>query len=66
MNQFGGNWTEAKMEIVVAYAKAFLVIMNKQSWANTLYFDGFAGSGMIEVDHENGAVNDVIKPTYRL
>lgn len=48
MNQFGGNWTEAKMEIVVAYAKAYLTIMNKQHWVKTLYFDGFAGSGLID------------------
>jgi three-Cys-motif partner protein len=47
MNQFGGNWTEAKMDIVVGYAKAYLTIMNKQPWAKTLYFDGFAGSGLI-------------------
>lgn len=47
MNQFGGNWTEAKMEIVVDYAKAYLIIMNKQNWVKTLYFDGFAGSGLI-------------------
>ena len=51
MNQFGGNWTEAKMEIVVSYAKAYLTIMNKQSWAKTLYFDGFAGSGLIGSDN---------------
>jgi len=48
MNQFGGNWTEAKMEIVVDYAKAYLTIMNRQNWVKTLYFDGFAGSGLIE------------------
>lgn len=48
MNQFGGNWTEAKMQIVIDYAYAYLTIMNKQSWAKTLYFDGFAGSGRIE------------------
>ena len=48
MNQFGGSWTEAKMEIVVSYAKANLTIMVKQSWAKTMYFDGFAGSGIIE------------------
>lgn len=35
MNQFGGDWTEVKMEIVVAYAKAYLTIMNKQAWAKT-------------------------------
>ena len=50
MNQFGGSWTEAKMEIVVSYAKAYLTIMEKQSWAKTMYFDGFAGSGIIETD----------------
>lgn len=50
MNQFGGNWTESKMEIVVAYAKAYLTIMQKQKWVKTIYFDGFAGSGLIETD----------------
>ena len=47
MNDFGGNWTEAKMKIVVDYAKAYLTIMNKQEWVKTIYFDGFAGSGLI-------------------
>lgn len=56
MNHFGGNWTEAKMEIIVDYAKAYLIIMNKQPWAKTLYFDGFAGSGLIEVDEGEEAV----------
>ena len=50
MNQFGGNWTEAKMEIVVSYAKAYLTIMKKQVWARTIYFDGFAGSGIIDTE----------------
>jgi hypothetical protein len=49
-NKFGGGWTEKKMDIVVGYAKAYLVIMNRQSWAKTIYFDGFAGSGIIETD----------------
>lgn len=53
MNQFGGSWTEAKMEIVVKYAKAYLTIMQKQKWAKTLYFDGFAGSGLIESHEED-------------
>ncbi len=56
MNQFGGNWTEAKMKIVVDYAQAYLTIMNQQAWAKTLYFDGFAGSGLIEVDEYNEAI----------
>jgi len=48
MNQFGGNWTEEKMDIIVKYASAYLTIMNKQDWVRTIYFDGFAGSGFIE------------------
>ncbi len=59
MNQFGGNWTESKMEIVVDYAKAFLTIMNKQSWVKTLYFDGFAGSGSIDAKENE----EIIKGT---
>jgi three-Cys-motif partner protein len=59
MNQFGGNWTEAKMEIVVDYAKAYLTIMNKQTWVQTLYFDGFAGSGLIGVNENE----EIIKGT---
>ena len=51
MNQFGGDWTENKIEIIVEYAKAYLNIMNihatKNGW-KLLYFDGFAGSGFIK------------------
>ena len=50
MNTFGGNWTENKIEILVEYAKAYLTIMNsyaKQFGWKLMYFDGFAGSGLI-------------------
>lgn len=47
MNQFGGNWTKIKIEILVEYARAYLNVMNvhakRYSW-KLLYFDGFAGS----------------------
>ena len=56
MNQFGGSWTEAKMKIVIDYAKAYLTIMSKQDWAKTLYFDGFAGSGLIDVNQNKEIV----------
>jgi hypothetical protein len=46
MNQFGGEWTDRKMRIVVDYAKAYLTIMAKRNY-KTIYFDGFAGSGSI-------------------
>jgi len=60
MNKFGGNWTEAKIEILVEYAQAYLSIMNiyakKYNW-KLLYFDGFAGSGFIKKrKHENQEV----------
>ena len=55
MNNFGGDWTEIKIEILVDYAKAYLTIMNKYAdlykW-KLLYFDGFAGSGYIEKGNE--------------
>ncbi len=51
MNSFGGDWTEKKINILVEYARAYLVLMNgfakKYRW-KLLYFDGFAGSGFIE------------------
>lgn len=52
MNQFGGDWTEIKIEILVEYAKAYLTIMNKYRRFKTLYFDGFAGSGFIFKDNK--------------
>jgi three-Cys-motif partner protein len=57
MNQFGGNWTENKIEILTEYAKAYLVIMNsfaiRYDW-KLMYFDGFAGSGFIKkANNEN-------------
>lgn len=61
MNQFGGNWTQQKIEMVVAYAKAYLIIMNKYPQYKTLYFDGFAGSGDIYKNEEIDL--DIIKGT---
>ena len=52
MNQFGGDWTQQKIEIVVDYARAYLVIMNSYPQFKCLYFDGFAGSGDINKDHK--------------
>lgn len=51
MKGFGGNWTEKKIEILVEYAKAYLTIMNKYRFWKLLYFDGFAGAGMIYKDN---------------
>lgn len=47
---WGGSWTEIKLEAFENYVNAYLTIMNAQKekyngWPTTIYFDGFAGSG---------------------
>jgi three-Cys-motif partner protein len=46
--QWGGTWTEQKLEAFEKYVKAYLTIMNKHRdkyrW-KLIYFDAFAGSG---------------------
>ncbi|MFN2458917.1 MAG: hypothetical protein ABR502_12015, partial [Chitinophagaceae bacterium] len=49
-NKFGGSWTELKISILETYAKQFLTVFKNQPHQKLLYFDGFAGSGDIEVD----------------
>lgn len=62
-NQFGGNWTRQKIEIVVEYVKAYLQIMKKHKYWKLLYFDGFAGSGIIS--QTKGLEENVIKGAAR-
>lgn len=50
MNEFGGEWTKNKIEILVKYAKAYLGIMKDRRYWKLLYFDGFAGAGFIVQD----------------
>lgn len=48
MQQFGGAWTEAKLEVVRKYLNAYWTIMRKNQKArhfHVTYVDGFAGSG---------------------
>lgn len=52
MNEFGGNWTERKINILVEYARAYLTVMSKNKFWNLLYFDGFGGSGYIIKDNK--------------
>lgn len=52
MNNFGGDWTKIKIEILVDYAKAYLQIMKDRTYFKLLYFDGFAGSGSIVKDNK--------------
>ena len=52
MNNFGGDWTSQKIEIVASYTQAYLVVMKNQPF-KLIYFDGFAGSGGIEQQDES-------------
>ena len=67
MNNFGGDWTKIKIEILVEYAKAYLSIMKDRSFFKLMYFDGFAGSGFIvkekkvDVDVTVGAARRIIE-----
>jgi three-Cys-motif partner protein len=54
MNNFGGDWTKIKIEILVEYAKAYLSIMKNRPFFKLMYFDGFAGSGFIVKDKKLG------------
>ena len=51
MAQWGGKWTEEKLDTFEKYVNAYLTIMNvhrdKYNW-KLIYFDGFAGSGSRE------------------
>lgn len=44
-NEWGGQWTEKKLDAFAKYVSAYLTIMKKQSQWKTIYFDGFAGCG---------------------
>ena len=52
-NQFGGSWTELKISILETYAIQFLKVFKNQPNQKLLYFDGFAGSGNIEISNSN-------------
>jgi three-Cys-motif partner protein len=56
-NKFGGSWTEIKIAILETYAKQFLTVFKNQPNQKLLYFDGFAGSGDIEVESSKADEN---------
>lgn len=50
---WGGKWTEQKLDAFMAYVKAYLEIMKKYKYWETIYFDGFAGAGEIIKHNKN-------------
>lgn len=46
--EWGGPWTEKKLQAFSKYVWSYLTIMRKFPYWQTIYFDGFAGSGTRE------------------
>lgn len=44
-SNWGGPWTERKLDTFAKYVWSYLTIMGKNPHWKTIYFDGFAGSG---------------------
>jgi three-Cys-motif partner protein len=60
-NKFGGRWTELKIQILETYTKQFLRVFKNQPSQKLLYFDGFAGSGGIEIDDNDESDGHIIE-----
>lgn len=60
--QFGGPWTERKLEALERYLRAYLTIFTRNPRAARFtrhYVDAFAGSGLREVRHAEGPPLDL-------
>jgi three-Cys-motif partner protein len=44
-DEWGGPWTQKKLDAFSKYVRSYLTIMKKYPYWKTIYFDGFAGSG---------------------
>lgn len=51
-DDWGGPWTEKKLNAFSKYVKSYLTILKKYPQWKTIYFDGFAGSGTKEIKTE--------------
>jgi three-Cys-motif partner protein len=51
-DDWGGPWTEKKLEAFAKYVKSYLTILKQNPFWKTIYFDGFAGSGTKEIKTE--------------
>lgn len=56
---WGGHWTEKKLDAFSKYVSAYLTIMSKQGHWKTIYFDGFAGSGIRDEKHNSAVYNQL-------
>lgn len=61
--EWGGTWTEKKLNAFSKYVWSYLTIMKKYPRWKTIYFDGFAGSGTRKKDTKNEIYRQ-LKITY--
>ncbi|OFY86018.1 MAG: hypothetical protein A3K10_14370 [Bacteroidetes bacterium RIFCSPLOWO2_12_FULL_31_6] len=52
-NEWGGSWTEKKLNAFSKYVWSYLTIMKRFPHWETIYFDGFAGSGSKSKDEKS-------------
>jgi three-Cys-motif partner protein len=45
VHEFGGEWTQQKLDLLEAYMSFYTTAMKHQDWAKLHYIDGFAGTG---------------------
>ena len=62
MQEFGNEWTKSKIEILEKYTLAYLQIMKSRKYFELIYFDGFAGTGEIQIEKEKveGAAKKIL------
>lgn len=51
-HNFGGDWTQEKLERVRKYLQAYTRIMSKRSYLQFAYVDAFAGTGYRTLKHD--------------
>jgi three-Cys-motif partner protein len=56
---WGGKWTEKKLDAFEKYVRSYLTIMKKNPYWKTVYFDGFAGSGTRKRDINSELFNNL-------
>ncbi len=67
---WGGKWTEEKLEAFEKYVRAYLKIMHRQrekykSWpSQIIYFDGFAGRGKYDKSEEEIKYVQLLFPNF--
>lgn len=60
VHQFGGNWTERKLDALREYLRQYQVIFQKNEAAKklkTIYVDAFAGTGERDVRQDKGTIS---------